>query len=71
MRELAPIVFVFRFGVCSRFFVVHILLLFLKNFHMNDGFSSHRHLQICSITFANSLSELFVHLFLQEVLQIA
>ena len=46
MRELASIVFVFKFGVCNRFFVrsSYFTSLFSKNFHMNDEFSSDRHL---------------------------
>ena len=63
MKEIAPIVFVFAFGVGNRF--SYFMSLFSKNFHMSDGFSSE------ALIFANSLCELFVYLFLQEVLQMA
>ena len=48
MIELATIVFVFTFGVCNRFYVrsSYFMFLFSKNFHMIDGFSSDRHLEI-------------------------
>ena len=64
MRELVPIVFVFTFGVSNRFFVhsSYLMSLFSKIFHMNDGFSVDRHFE--ASIFADSLCELFVHLFL-------
>ena len=64
MRELVPIVFVVNFGICNRFFVhiSYFMSLFSKIFHMNDGFSVDKHLE--ASIFANSLCELFVHLFL-------
>ena len=51
MKELAPIVFVFEFDVCNKFFVrsSYFTSLFSKNFHMNDGFSINEYylLQAC------------------------
>ena len=46
MRELALIVFVFKFGVCITFAVrsSYFTSLFSKNFHMNDEFSSDKYL---------------------------
>ena len=71
MREIAPIVFVIKFDVYNRFFVSssYFTSLFSKNFHMNDGFSSDLHLQILSTNFCKFFIEIFVHLFLLEVLQ--
>ena len=46
MRELAPIVFVIKFGVFTRCFVhsSYFTFTFSKNFHMNYGLSSDWHL---------------------------
>ena len=48
IRELALIVFVFAFDLCNRFFIrsSYFVSLSSKNFHMNEGFSSDRHLYI-------------------------
>ena len=51
--------------IIIKFFKVGVYTLFSKNFHMNDGFSSDRHLyKFEALIFADSLCELFVHLLL-------
>ena len=65
MRELAPIVFVFTFHVCNRFFVrnSYFVSLFSKDFHINDGFLLIDTYIFKALIFANSLCD-FAHLFL-------
>ena len=53
MGELAPILFAHLFGNCNRFLFrnSYVKCFLSKNVHINDGFSSERHLKICSINF--------------------
>ena len=57
IRELFPNLFVFIFGFCNIIFVCdsYFMFFFSKNFHMNGGFSSERHLNILSINFLQIL----------------
>ncbi len=55
--ELTPNVFAFLFGNCNRFLVrnSYCMCFLSKNVHINDGFSSERHLKIWSINFCKFL----------------
>ena len=70
MKELAPIAFIFKFGVCNRFFVSssYFKHFFSKNFNMTDrhGFLLIDTYKFEELIFANSLCELLVHLFFRN-----
>ena len=70
MKELATIAFIFKFGVCNRFFACssYFKPFFSKNFNMTDrhGFLLIDTYKFEELIFANSLCELLVHLFFRN-----